>query len=145
MRSIEWWHCRWPWVPPNHLKPPHLLHFALPFVAGEPRDFKFSTLAYHSTSHPAEEKSSLKGAWSGSRKQFLHCGLRKFRHSKSSIYRWYTQLDRRRFVYDTLPPTKPPTSHRRFGQDFSYKYFLHCCVVIGKITIDNTHRAVTRR
>jgi len=18
MRSIEWWHCRWPWVPPNH-------------------------------------------------------------------------------------------------------------------------------
>ena len=23
-------------------------------------------------------------AWSGSRKQFLHCGLRKFRHNKSS-------------------------------------------------------------
>ena len=37
----------------------------------------------------------------GSREQFLHCGLRKFRHSKSSVYRWYTQLDRRRFVYDT--------------------------------------------
>ena len=33
--------------------------------------------------------------------QFLHCGLRKFRHNKSSVYRWYTQLDRRRFVYDT--------------------------------------------
>jgi len=28
-------------------------------------------------------------------------GLRKFRHSKSSVYRWYTQLDRRWFVYDT--------------------------------------------
>jgi len=28
-----------------------------------------------------------------------------------------TQLDRRRFVYDTLPPTKPPTSYHRFGQD----------------------------
>ena len=41
-----------------------------------------------------------KWAWSGSREQFLHCGLRKFRHSKSSVYRWYTQLDRRRFVYD---------------------------------------------
>jgi len=40
-------------------------------------------------------------AWSGLREQFLHCGLRKFRHSKSSVYRWYTQLDRRRFVYDT--------------------------------------------
>ena len=52
-------------------------------------------------SHPAEEKSSLKGAWSGSREQFLHCGLRKFRYSKSSVYRWYTQFDRRRFVYDT--------------------------------------------
>jgi len=42
-----------------------------------------------------------KWAWSGSCKQFLHCGLRKFRHSKSSVYRWYTQFDRRRFVYDT--------------------------------------------
>jgi len=33
--------------------------------------------------------------------------------------RRYTQLDRRRFVYDTLPPTKPPTSYHRFGQDLS--------------------------
>jgi len=24
-------------------------------------------------------------------------------------------------VYDTLPPTKPPTSYHRFGQDLSYK------------------------
>jgi len=43
-----------------------------------------------------------KWAWSGSCEQFLHCGLTQFRHSKSSVYRWYTQLDRRRFVYDTL-------------------------------------------
>ena len=42
-----------------------------------------------------------KSAWSGSREQFLHCGLRKFRHSKSSVYRWYTQIDCRPFVYDT--------------------------------------------
>jgi len=28
---------------------------------------------------------------------------------------------RRRFVYDTLPLTKPPTSYHRFGQDLSYK------------------------
>jgi len=34
-----------------------------------------------------------KWAWSGSREQFLHCGLRKFRHSKSSVDRWYTQLN----------------------------------------------------
>jgi len=30
---------------------------------GQPGDFKFGTLAYHSKSHPADEKSSLKGAW----------------------------------------------------------------------------------
>jgi len=42
-----------------------------------------------------------KWAWSGSREQFLHCRLRKFRHGKSSVYGWYTQLDRSRFVYDT--------------------------------------------
>ena len=34
-------------------------------VTGEPRDFIFGTLTYHSASHAAEEKSSLKGAWSG--------------------------------------------------------------------------------
>jgi len=28
-----------------------------------------------------------KSAWCESREQFLHCGLRKFRHSKSSVYR----------------------------------------------------------
>ena len=42
-----------------------------------------------------------KWAWSGSREQFLQCGLRKFRHSKSSVYRLYIQFDRCRFVYDT--------------------------------------------
>jgi len=37
------------------------------FAKGEPRDFKFGTLTYHSKSHPgpADEKSSLKGAWLG--------------------------------------------------------------------------------
>ena len=71
------------------------------FVTGEPRDFKFDALIYHSKSHPADEKYSLKGAWSRSREQFLHCGLRKFRHSKSSVYRWYPKHVRGRFVYDT--------------------------------------------
>jgi len=33
-----------------------------------------------------------KWAWSGSREQFLHRGLRKFRHSKSSVYRWASCL-----------------------------------------------------
>ena len=44
-----------------------------------------------------------------------------------------------------LPPTNSPTSYHRFGQDLSYKQFLHCCVAIGKISIDTTHRAVLRR
>ena len=30
----------------------------------------------------------------------------EFHHSKSSVYRWYTQLDRRRFVYDTYKTMK---------------------------------------
>jgi len=37
---------------------------------------------------------------------FLHCGLRKFRHSKSSVYRWYPRLARSRFVYDTYRTTE---------------------------------------
>jgi len=36
------------------------------FAMGEPRDFKFGTLTYHGKFHHADEKSSLKGAWSGS-------------------------------------------------------------------------------
>jgi len=35
-----------------------------------------------------------------SREQFLHCGFRQFRHRKSSVYSWYPQLVRGRFVYD---------------------------------------------
>jgi len=56
-------------VTPNCPKPPHS------FVMGEPRDFKFGTLIYHSKSHPADEKSSLKGAWSGSGDPFLNFTL----------------------------------------------------------------------
>jgi len=36
---------------------------------------------------------SVKILWSALREQFLHCGLGKFRHSKSSVCRWYPQLD----------------------------------------------------
>jgi len=49
---------------------------------------------------------SLSGRDRGSREQFLHCGLRKFCHSKSSVYRWYPQVVRRRFVYDTYKTMK---------------------------------------
>jgi len=63
--------------------------------------FKFGLLVNGSKSQPAEEKHSWKGAWSGSREQFLHCGLRKFRHSKSSVYKFYPQLIRGQFLHDT--------------------------------------------
>ena len=45
----------------------HRLHS---FVTGKPIDFKFGTLIYYSMSHPADKKSSLKGAWSGSGDSF---------------------------------------------------------------------------
>jgi len=47
-----------------------ILHRHSCVVTGEPRDFKFGTLTYHSKCHPADEKSSLKGAWSGSGEPF---------------------------------------------------------------------------
>ena len=47
-----------------------ILHRYSQLRNGQPRDFKFGTLAYHSTSHRAEEKSSLKGARSGSNNPF---------------------------------------------------------------------------
>jgi len=40
------------------------------------------------------------------------------------VRQWEPTRSRRgwvHIVYDTLPPTKPPTSYHRFGQDLSYK------------------------
>ena len=65
----------------------------------------------------------LSGRGQGHLSNFYIVDLENF----ATASRWYTgdirrtQLDRRRFVYDTLPPTKPPTSYYRFGQDLSYK------------------------
>jgi len=216
MRSIEWWHCRWPWVPPNR---PKLHPFSVfctaihSVVTCEPRDFKFGTLTYHNKSHPADEKYSLIGAWSGSGEPFWnftdrvissqrlmlepsdfytgrpcevlvlwwvsapYVGVVRVRWAistlwtlkipqqqvvgmqviytirPSSVCLWHlrqweptrSRNDWVHIVYHALPPTKSPTSYHRFGQDLSYKLFLHCCVAIGKISIDTTHRAVPRR
>jgi len=68
------------------------------------RDLKFCTRVGHAKS--CDEWVFPKWAWWGSCEQFLHCGLRKFYHSKSSVDRWYIQLDRRRFVYDTYKTVK---------------------------------------
>jgi len=63
-----------------------------------------------------------KWAWSWSRKQFMDCGLRKFRHSQSSVYRWYPQLVRGRFVYDTSETIKATRS--RHG--WVHMFITHC-------------------
>ena len=46
MRSIEWWHCPWSWVPPNHPKPPHFLYFAPPFIDSQRVNLETSNLVH---------------------------------------------------------------------------------------------------
>ena len=41
------------------------------------------------------------GRGQGHVSNFYIVDLKKFRHSKSSVYRWYSQHVRGRFVYDT--------------------------------------------
>jgi len=62
----------------------------------------------------------LSGRGQGHESNFYIVDLENFA-TGSRRYTGDTLLDRRRFVYDTLPPTKPPTSYHRFGQDLSYK------------------------
>ena len=70
-------------------------------------------------------KNIPEGAWSWSREQFLHRGLRKFRHSKSSVYRWYPQLVCSRFVYDTYRTMEATRS--RHG--WVHMFITHCPTV----------------
>jgi len=63
-----------------------------------------------------------KWAWSGTREQFVNCGLREFRHSKSSVYRWYPQLVRGRFVYTPIRQWKATRS--RHG--WVHMFITHC-------------------
>jgi len=64
-------------------------------------------------------------AWSGSREQFQHSGLRKFRHSKSSVHSWYKQLVCGRFVYDTYRTME--VTRTRHG--WVHMYITHCPTV----------------
>jgi len=67
-----------------------------------------------------------KWAWSGSREQFLHCGLRKFRHRKSSVYRWHPQLVCGQFVYNTCSTMEATQSRDGWVHIFT----THCPTVI---------------
>ena len=77
------------------------------------RDFKFCIRLTMSGISLPMSNCSQKWTWSWPRDWFLHFGLRKLRHSKSSEYKWYTQLDRRRFVYDTYKTMK--RTRTRYG------------------------------
>jgi len=82
------------------------------------RDFKFCIRVGHVKSKSCDEWVLPKWGWSGSCEQFLHCGLRKFRHSKSSVYRWYPQLVRGRFVYDTYKTMEATRSRHGWVHTF---------------------------
>jgi len=55
----------------------------------------------------------------------LNSGLRKFRHRKSSVYRWYQQLVRDRFVYDTYRTMKATRSRH----SWVHMFITHCPIV----------------
>ena len=56
---------------------------------------------------------SLSGRGQGHMSNFYIVDLENFCHSKSSVDRWYTQLDRHRFVYDSCKTMK--ATHTRHG------------------------------
>ena len=64
-------------------------------------DFKFCTRVGHAKLSLVISECSQRGRGQGHVSNFYIVEFKKFRDSKSSVYRWYTQLDRRRFVYDT--------------------------------------------
>ena len=65
---------------------------------------------------------SLSGRGQGHVSNFYIADLKKILPQQVvGIQVIYTARPSSVFVYDTLPPTKPPTSYQRFGQDLSYK------------------------
>jgi len=79
----------------------------------------------------------------------ISLGLRKFRHTKSSVYRCYQRTRQRSAcglhlrrssasglnaqVYYTLVDCNLLTPLLRFAMDLSYKLFPHCCAAVGKV------------
>ena len=106
---------------------------------------------------PVMSVCSLSGCGQCHVSNFYIVDLENFRHSKSSVYRWYTQLDRRWFVYDTYKTMKATRTHHGWVHMFTthrptltlqlHKFItsicsglviLHCCMATGKISTDIT-------
>ena len=74
------------------------------------RDFKFVRESAMRSLSLVVSECSLSGPGQSHVSNFYIVDLVKFRHSKSSVYRWYPQLVRGRFVYDTYTATKAISS-----------------------------------
>ena len=68
---------------------------------------------------------SLSKRGHGYASNFYIVDFKKFRHSKSLVYRWYTQFDRRRFVYDTYKTMKATRS----CHGWVHMFITHCPTV----------------
>ena len=129
MRSIEWWHCRWPWVPPNHPKPPHFFAFCtailefytpsnIPATANA-RDFKLVHWSAMWRFSLVISECSLSGRGHGHVSNFYIVDLKDF---LLQVYRWHLQLVRGRFVYDTSETMKVTRSCR----GWVHMFITHC-------------------
>jgi len=97
MCSIEWWHCRWPWVTCNPQTTP-ISTFCVAFhiyVVGEHRDIKFGVQVHYSKSKPTDDKWSLKGAWS--------CHVTHFKYLVPLKYHWNGLSYRVEILYTGCP------------------------------------------
>ena len=81
----------------------------------------------------------LSGRGQGHMSNFLTCGLRKFRHSKSSVYRWYTQIADLHMAQQMLLPLTVPCFRLvlsfwyRLTQVVPDKGPINGCVCVGLI------------
>ena len=103
------------------------------------------------TGLPCNAWLSRKWAWSGSREQFLHCGLRKCRQIKSSVTgvinldgqlvdNTYDGRARRGTSLLHVGRPQPSNSITSIFLDLSYKLFLHCYAAVGKDSTDVASR-----
>ena len=168
MRSIEWWHCRWPWpwVHPNHPKPPHFLHFAPPFIASKRVHIETSNLlglyrlsiascTLPMKNHPwkgvVRVTWVISTFWAQKISPQQTVGVLVQSTISSTVSLWITPIWRSNAswmnakVYYTFVECNPITQLLRLVLDLSYKLFPHCYAATGEILTDTSRRAVLLR